>query len=303
MAAVDNEPLTHESLLRDVRGARGAAAGALPAVVGPALAALPSVRARADGPSARDPARRGARRPAAGATGGEAPSGVVAPALGGVLVSHEVARGLACPGLFTERQDGRMALRRGFALEPGAGVVVVEDVITTGGSTREVMDVVRAQGARVLAAGSLVDRSGGRAELGVAYAQPARARGAELRGCGVPAVRPGRQRPSSRARAPGAEAPPRRGLGPLYRVTLAYDGTDFAGFQLQRGARPHRPGRARAGAAAVSRAASAWPSPRRAEPTRASTRSDRSRLSSWRARSSPPCCSARSTACCPRTSG
>ncbi len=103
-------------------------------------------------------------------TGGEAPSGVVAPALGGVLVSHEVARGLGCPGLFTERQDGRMALRRGFALEPGAGVVVVEDVITTGGSTREVMDVVRAQGARVLVAGSLVDRSGGKAELGVAYA-------------------------------------------------------------------------------------------------------------------------------------
>ena len=102
--------------------------------------------------------------------GAEAPSAVVAPALGGVLVAHEVARGLACPGLFTERQDGRMALRRGFALAPGAGVVVVEDVITTGGSTREVMDVVRAQGARVLAAGSLVDRSGGTAKLGVAYA-------------------------------------------------------------------------------------------------------------------------------------
>ena len=91
------------------------------------------------------------------------------PALGGVLVAHEVARGLSCDGLFTERQDGKMALRRGFALEPGDEVVVVEDVITTGGSTREVMSVVESSGARVLAVGSLVDRSGGKAELGVAY--------------------------------------------------------------------------------------------------------------------------------------
>lgn len=101
--------------------------------------------------------------------GADAPRAVVAPALGGVLVAHEVARGLACLGLFTERQDGKMALRRGFTLEPGDAVVVVEDVITTGGSTREVMGVVESSGARVLAVGSLVDRSGGKAELGVAY--------------------------------------------------------------------------------------------------------------------------------------
>jgi orotate phosphoribosyltransferase len=99
--------------------------------------------------------------------GGVAPSAIVAPALGGVLVAHEVARAFGCPGLFTERLDGRMTLRRGFRLEAGEPVVVVEDVITTGGSTREVMDAVRAQGARVLAVGSLVDRSGGVAELGV----------------------------------------------------------------------------------------------------------------------------------------
>lgn len=95
------------------------------------------------------------------------PAAVVAPALGGVLVAHEVARALGCLGLFTERQDGRMALRRGFTLEPDAPVVVVEDVVTTGGSTREVMDAVAALGARVLAAGSLVDRSGGTVDLGV----------------------------------------------------------------------------------------------------------------------------------------
>jgi orotate phosphoribosyltransferase len=101
--------------------------------------------------------------------GEKPPRAVVAPALGGVLVAHEVARGLSCLGLFTERQEGKMALRRGFSLEPGEAVVVVEDVITTGGSTREVMSVVESIGARVLAVGSLVDRSGGKAELGVAY--------------------------------------------------------------------------------------------------------------------------------------
>ena len=99
--------------------------------------------------------------------GGTAPGAVVAPALGGVLVAHEVARALGCRGLFTERQDGAMTLRRGFTLEAGEPVVVVEDVITTGGSTREVMDAVTARGARVVAVGSLVDRSGGKVDLGV----------------------------------------------------------------------------------------------------------------------------------------
>jgi orotate phosphoribosyltransferase len=95
------------------------------------------------------------------------PAVVVAPALGGVLVAHEVARAFAVPGLFTERQDGAMVLRRGFALEPGRPVVVVEDVITTGGSTREVMEAVVRAGAKVVGVGSLVDRSGGAVELGV----------------------------------------------------------------------------------------------------------------------------------------
>jgi len=103
-------------------------------------------------------------RPLFGAT---PPGAVVAPALGGVLVAHEVARALGCRGLFTERQDGAMTLRRGFTLEKGERVVVVEDVITTGGSTREVMDAVAARGGQVVAVGSLVDRSGGMARLGV----------------------------------------------------------------------------------------------------------------------------------------
>src|SRR5687768_13331387 len=101
------------------------------------------------------------------AVGGEKPRAVVAPALGGVLVAHEVARAFGCRGLFTERQDGVMTLRRGFTLEAGEPVVVVEDAITTGRSTREVLDAVAALGARVLAVGSLVDRSVGEVDFGV----------------------------------------------------------------------------------------------------------------------------------------
>jgi orotate phosphoribosyltransferase len=99
--------------------------------------------------------------------GGVAPRAVVSPALGGVVVGHEVARAFGCRGLFMERQDGAMTLRRGFTLAADEPVVVVEDVVTTGKSTREVMDVVRAAGARVIAVGSLVDRSGGTVDLGV----------------------------------------------------------------------------------------------------------------------------------------
>jgi orotate phosphoribosyltransferase len=97
---------------------------------------------------------------------GRAPGAVVAPALGGILVAHEVARALGARALFTERRDGAMTLRRGFTLEPGEAAVVVEDVITTGGSTREVMEAVRRAGAEVLAVGCLIDRSAG-VDLGV----------------------------------------------------------------------------------------------------------------------------------------
>jgi orotate phosphoribosyltransferase len=92
---------------------------------------------------------------------------VVAPALGGILVAHEVARALGIRGLFAERQDGSLKLRRGFRIEPGERCFVVEDVLTTGGSTRETMEVVRQTGGIVTAAGSLIDRSGGRVDLGV----------------------------------------------------------------------------------------------------------------------------------------
>jgi orotate phosphoribosyltransferase len=92
---------------------------------------------------------------------------VIAPALGGVIVAHEVARALDVRALFTEREGGVMTLRRGFQIKPHERALVVEDVITTGGSTREVMEVVRGRGGRVCGAGSLIDRSGGAADLGV----------------------------------------------------------------------------------------------------------------------------------------
>ncbi len=90
---------------------------------------------------------------------------VVAPAIGGILVAHEVARALGVRGLFTEREAGRMTLRRGFAIAPGERCLVVEDVITTGGSTREVIAAVEAAGGIVAGVGALADRSGGKAPL------------------------------------------------------------------------------------------------------------------------------------------
>ena len=101
--------------------------------------------------------------------GVEMVSAVVSPALGGLIIGHEVARALNARFLFTERDpaSSQMTLRRGFQLSAGETAVVVEDVITTGGSTRDVIDVLRARGVRVLAAGSLIDRSGGAADVGV----------------------------------------------------------------------------------------------------------------------------------------
>jgi orotate phosphoribosyltransferase len=101
-------------------------------------------------------------------SGAEAIPLVAAPALGGLIIGHEVARSLGARFQFTERDSaGKMALRRGFELAAGETAVVVEDVITTGGSTREVIDLLRDYGVKVLAAGSIIDRSGGHAGVGV----------------------------------------------------------------------------------------------------------------------------------------
>ena len=93
---------------------------------------------------------------------------VVSPALGGLIIGHEVARALGARFIFTERDEQKkMTLRRGFTVAPGEAALVVEDVITTGGSTRDVVEVLRAAGAHPMAAASIIDRSGGRADVGV----------------------------------------------------------------------------------------------------------------------------------------
>ncbi|MGA2038668.1 MAG: orotate phosphoribosyltransferase [Bryobacteraceae bacterium] len=94
---------------------------------------------------------------------------VVSPALGGLIIGHEVARALGCRHIFTERdpESRKMVLRRGFSVDPGEIACVVEDVITTGGSTKDVIAVLQEAGATVAAAGSIIDRSGGTADVGV----------------------------------------------------------------------------------------------------------------------------------------
>jgi orotate phosphoribosyltransferase len=93
---------------------------------------------------------------------------VVSPAMGGIIIGHEVARALGVRALFVERdRSGQMALRRGFELNPNERVLVIEDVWTTGGSTREAIGVVEQEGGLAVAAGALIDRSGGRLELNV----------------------------------------------------------------------------------------------------------------------------------------
>ena len=94
---------------------------------------------------------------------------VLSPALGGIVIGQEVGRALGVRAIFAERQDGRLTLRRGFTLDRGEKVLVVEDVVTTGGSTRETIDVAREAGAVVVAAAAIIDRSGGQQKIDVPF--------------------------------------------------------------------------------------------------------------------------------------
>jgi orotate phosphoribosyltransferase len=92
---------------------------------------------------------------------------VASPAIGGIIIGHEVARALGARFIWTEREAGEMTLRRGFSVAPGERTLVVEDVVTTGGSTRETVEALKRAGADVVAAASIIDRSAGTAEVGV----------------------------------------------------------------------------------------------------------------------------------------
>lgn len=132
--------------------------------------------------------------------GGEAPDLVVAPAMGGLIIGHGVARAFGVRFVFTERDAAtrQMQLRRGFTIPAGAKAVIVEDVITTGGSTREVVEILESMGVKVLAAGSIMDRSGGMADVGVERAalatlsvQTFNEESCPLCAQGIPVVKPG----------------------------------------------------------------------------------------------------------------
>ncbi len=123
---------------------------------------------------------------------------VASPAMGGVIVGYETARQLGCPAIFFERVEGSLHLRRGFEIAPGARVLMVEDIVTTGLSSRECIAGIRAHGGEVAAAACLIDRSGGRADVGVPLVSLARLEveawkpdelPAEL--AAMPAVKPG----------------------------------------------------------------------------------------------------------------
>lgn len=123
---------------------------------------------------------------------------VIGPAMGGIIVAYEVARALGVRALFTERENGMMKLRRGFVIQPGERILVVEDVITTGGSVKEVIQEVREAGGIPVAAGVLVDRSGGTVDLGVPLTallklniQTYDESDCPLCKTGIPAVKPG----------------------------------------------------------------------------------------------------------------
>jgi orotate phosphoribosyltransferase len=123
---------------------------------------------------------------------------VASPAIGGLIIGHEVARALGARFIWTERQDGAMVLRRGFSVLPVERILVVEDVVTTGGSTRETIAALQAGGAKVVAAASIIDRSAGTADVGVPHVALAtldvpsvEAAVCELCKLGEPVVKPG----------------------------------------------------------------------------------------------------------------
>lgn len=124
---------------------------------------------------------------------------VIGPAIGAILISYEVARQLGVPNIFAERDaDGKMALRRSFTIEEGQRVLVVEDVVTTGGSVREVIDLVKENGGIVAGVGSIIDRTAGKVDFGVPYKAvlPIEVESFEADECplckqGLPVVKPG----------------------------------------------------------------------------------------------------------------
>jgi orotate phosphoribosyltransferase len=128
---------------------------------------------------------------------------VASPAIGGIVIGHEVARALGARFIWTEREGDQMTLRRGFTVSPGEKTLVVEDVITTGGSTRETIEALKRAGADVVAAAAIIDRSAGSTDVGVPLTALAALKvlsvsAAECDACklGDPVVKPGSRKAS-----------------------------------------------------------------------------------------------------------
>jgi len=139
----------------------------------------------------------------AGNFNGENVDIVLAPAVGGIVFGYEMARALGAKSIFAEREEGRMILRRGFEIPKGASVVIAEDVVTTGGSTQEVMSIAKEYGANILGACVIVDRSGGALDFGVKFvaAYSANIASYEPEDCplckeGLPILKPGSRKES-----------------------------------------------------------------------------------------------------------
>jgi len=126
---------------------------------------------------------------------------VIGPAIGGITAAYEVARALSARGIFSEREEGKMILRRGFKLNRGDKVLVIEDVTTTGGSAKEVVKMAKSLGAKVIGVGAIIDRSGGKAKFGVPFKSLAKLniktygpKKCPLCKEGIPIIKPGSRR-------------------------------------------------------------------------------------------------------------
>ena len=160
------------------------------------------------------------------------PTAILSPALGGIVIGQEVGRAMQIRAIFAERQDGKLTLRRGFTLAKSDRVVVVEDVITTGGSTRETIAVAEASGASVFGAAAIIDRGADPGRLNMPLQALVRMEVPAYPPEACPMCAKGTAGDETRSECSGACREPRHDMRTV-KLTVAYDGTDYVGWQRQ----------------------------------------------------------------------